>query len=71
VYRSIYGTPKKAKYKPKIGMMCDQLGSSDKELATSSFMTRIKFEMQRENISLLSIPSRLLPKKTSVANSEP
>jgi hypothetical protein len=60
-----------AKYKPKIGMMRDLWGSSDKDEATSSLMTRIKFEMQRENISLLSIPSRLLPKKTSAANSEP
>jgi hypothetical protein len=60
-----------AKYKPKIGIMRDLWGSSDKDEATSSLMTRIKFEMQRENISLLSIPSRLLPKKTSTANSEP
>jgi hypothetical protein len=34
-------------------------------------MTRIKVEMHRENISLLSIPSRWLPKNTSAENSEP
>jgi hypothetical protein len=34
-------------------------------------MTRIKVEMQRENISLLSLPSSWLPKKTSTENSEP
>jgi hypothetical protein len=52
-------------------MMRDLSGFSDKDSATASLMTRIKFEMQRENISLLSIPSRLLPKKTSATNSEP
>jgi hypothetical protein len=47
------------------------VGSRDKYFTTSSFMTRIKVEIQRENISLLSIPSRWLPKNTSAENSEP
>jgi hypothetical protein len=47
------------------------VGSRDRDFTTSSFMTRIKDEMQRENISLLSIPSRWLPKNTSAGNSEP
>jgi hypothetical protein len=52
-------------------MMRESLESSDKDFAASSLMIRIKFEMQWENISLLSIPSRWFPKKTSAANSEP
>jgi hypothetical protein len=47
------------------------VGSRDKDCTTSSFMTRIKLEIQRENISLLSIPSSWLPKNTSAENSEP
>jgi hypothetical protein len=51
--------------------MRERVSSNCNDFATSSLMTRIRFEIQREKTRLLCIPLMSIAKKTSAEVSKP